>query len=242
MKELSICMTHFNRKQQLINTLRSIQNQDNAKELAEIIIVDDVSVTPLHLDDFKEFDLDIKLVSIQTKSKWWVNPCVGFNTAFNFINGHRTIIQNAECLHGTDIIEYTINNLKQGEYIAMSALNITQDATFAITEHTSPADIDISGANWYCHSEHRNKPFNFCAAIHTEDLIKAGGFDNRFAKGVWFDDDALLEALEKNNINCRIEDSQLVFHQWHESIWEALPEYNELLQVNRNLIDNIKQK
>lgn len=123
----------------------------------------------------------------------------------------------------------------------MSALNITQAATFAITEHTSPTDIDITGANWYCHSEHRNKPFNFCAAIHTEDLRKAGGFDNRFAKGVWFDDDALLEALEKNNIDCRIEDSQLVFHQWHESVWEAMPEYSELLQVNRKLIDNIKQ-
>ena len=63
MKELSICMTHFNRKQQLLNTLRSIQNQENAKELTEIIIVDDVSAAPLHLDDFKEFDLDIKLVS-----------------------------------------------------------------------------------------------------------------------------------------------------------------------------------
>lgn len=241
MKELSICMTHFNRKQQLLNTLRSIQIQDNAKELTEIIIVDDVSETSLHLSDFKEFDLDIKLVSIQTKSKWWVNPCVGFNTAFNFINGHRTIIQNAECLHGTDIIEYTINTLKQGEYIAMSALNITEDATFAITELTSPTDIDTTGANWYCHSEHRNKPFNFCAAIHTEDLKRAGGFDSSFAKGVWFDDDALLESLEKNNINCRIEDSQLVFHQWHESVWEALPQYHELLQVNRKLIDNIKQ-
>lgn len=242
MKELSICMTHFNRKQQLLNTLQSIQNQDNAKELTEIIIVDDVSKEALHLNDFADFDLDIKLITIQTKSKWWVNPCVGFNTAFHFINGHRTIIQNAECLHATDIIKYTIDNLKQKEYIAMSALNITQESTFAINKETAPADINTTGANWYCHSEHRDKPFNFCAAVHTEDLKRAGGFDNRFAKGVWFDDDALLLALEQSGVSCRIEDSQLVFHQWHESVWEALPDYAPLLQVNRQLIDNLKQQ
>ena len=60
MKKISICMTHYNRKQQLLNTLQSIQNQE-AKDLVEIIIVDDVSVTPLHFSDFKDFDLYIKL-------------------------------------------------------------------------------------------------------------------------------------------------------------------------------------
>src|SRR3989344_4979867 len=104
MKQVSICMTHFNRKNQLLNTLQSIQNQKDAKELTEIIIVDDVSVEPLKLSDFEDFDLDIKLISIQTKNKWWVNPCVGFNTAFNFVHGDIVIIQNAECLHATNII------------------------------------------------------------------------------------------------------------------------------------------
>ena len=65
MKKISICMTHYNRKQQLLNTLRSIQNQ-LVNELVEIIIVDDVSNVPLQFTDFDEFDLDIKLISIQT--------------------------------------------------------------------------------------------------------------------------------------------------------------------------------
>ena len=58
-KEISICMTHFNRKNQLMNTLRSIEKQPNSKELTEIIIVDDVSDLPLRYEDFESFDLDI---------------------------------------------------------------------------------------------------------------------------------------------------------------------------------------
>ena len=237
MKELSICMTHFNRKNQLLNTLQSIQNQQISNELFEIIIVDDVSKTPLVYDDFKDFDLDIKLVTIQTNNKWWVNPCIGFNAAFNFIHGKRTIIQNAECYHGTDIIQYVLNNLKPNEYIAMSALNITEEATVNINKDTSPTDIVIQGAEWYCHSIHRPKAFNFCAALYTEDLLTSGGFDNRFAEGIWFDDDALLEALEKHGVECKIEDSQLVFHQYHDKIWESMM---HLLHKNRKLIDEIK--
>ena len=96
MKQISICMTHFNRKNQLLNTLQSIQNQKNAKKLTEVIIVDDVSKSPLKLSDFSDFDLDIKLISIQTNDKWWVNPCVAFNAAFNFIHTDKVLLQNAE--------------------------------------------------------------------------------------------------------------------------------------------------
>lgn len=230
-------MTHYNRKHQLLNTLQSIQNQQIPKDLFEIIIVDDVSKVGLKLTDFENFDLDIKLVQIQTKHKWWVNPCVGFNTAFNFINGRITIIQNAECLHGTDILQYVLDNLKQSEYIAMSALSITEQATRAIDQKTSPHEIDTTGAEWYCHTIHRPSAFNFCAALHTSDLRKIGGFDLRFAEGISYDDDMFLHSLSKNNINTRIEDSQLVFHQWHERVWESVDNFHNRLNKNYELIN-----
>ena len=241
MKELSICMTHYNRKSQLLNTLRSIEAQIGARELVEVVIVDDVSNTALSYSDFDGINLDIKLVSIQTKHKWWVNPCVAFNAAFNFIHGKRVIIQNAECLHASKIIQYVIENLSVGEYIAMSALSITKNSTDNIKEGTEVSDIDLTGAEWYCHSEHRPKAFNFCSAIYAEDLKKVGGFDSRFAEGIWFDDDALLVAVEKAGISIKIEDSQLVLHQHHDKIWEDLiSSRGDLLQKNRNLIDSIK--
>jgi glycosyltransferase involved in cell wall biosynthesis len=241
MKKLSICMTHYNRKFQLLNTLRSIEIQKVPKEFFEIIIVDDVSnTTPLHISDFETYDLDIKLISIQTKYKWWVNPCVGFNTAFNFINGAITIIQNAECLHGTTIIDYVLNNLQENEYIAMSALNLTEHATKSITASTSPNEIDVAGAQWYCHSIHKPNAFNFCAAIHTVDLKRVGGFDPRFAEGISYDDDMFLHSLSQNNIDIKIEDSQLVFHQWHERVWESVENFNGRLQKNLELLTKNK--
>lgn len=240
MKELSICMTHVNRKNQLLNTLQSIQDQKNAKELTEIIIVDDVSVEPLSYKDIEDFDLDIKLITIHTKNKWWVNPVVGFNTAFHFIHGKRTIIQNAECLHGTEIIQYTIDNLKKNQYIAMSAISLSRNSSEKINRKTSPEDIDLSNSEWYCHSQHRPQPFNFCAALFTEDLKRVGGFDNRYAEGMWSDDDAFIVTLERNGVEILIEDSQLVFHQWHEDLWHSRADMPMLVAKNRVLIDSLK--
>lgn len=239
MKKISICMTHYNRKQQLLNTLQSIQNQE-AKELVEIIIVDDVSAMPLQFSDFEDFDLDIKLVSIQTKNKWWVNPCIGFNQAFNLISAPITIIQNAECMHTTNIIQYVLDNVHPHEYVAMSALSLSHESTNAITRITPISEISTANSSWYCHSTFRPQPFNFCAAIYTADLISSGGFNNEFARGIYYDDDAFIHNLHKNNVHCRIEDSQLVYHQWHEQIWEAMPDHHELGAINRNLLHNLK--
>jgi hypothetical protein len=239
MKKISICMTHYNRKIQLLNTLQSIQNQD-LSNLVEVIIVDDVSKTPLELSDFEDFNLDIKLISLQTKSKWWINPCIGFNQAFNLIGAPITIIQNAECMHTTDIIQYVLTNLHSREYIAMSALSLSEEASKTITRTTVVSEISTAGSSWYCHSAFRPQPFNFCAAIHTEDLITSGGFANEFARGIYYDDDAFLHRLHTNNVECRIEDSQLVYHQWHEQIWEALPDHHELGAINRNLLQTLK--
>jgi glycosyltransferase involved in cell wall biosynthesis len=238
MKKVSICMTHYNRKRQLLNTLQSIQNQEY-KDFVEIIIVDDVSNEPLQYKDFEDFELDIKLVSVQTKNKWWVNPCVGFNTAFNFIDSPITIIQNAECLHATNVLEYVINHLPKNQYVAMCALSLSEASSTKINRNTNIAEIDTSNSSWYCHPQARPQPFNFCAAIHTEDLRRVGGFDSRFSKGIYYDDDAFLHKLRSSSVECQIEDSQVVYHQWHEQIWESLTNKHELGAINRELLHSL---
>lgn len=240
MKKLSICITHFNRKNQLLNTLQSIQNQDNAKKLTEIIIVDDVSDNPLRLSDFSDFDLDIKLISIQTNSKWWINPCVAFNTAFNFIHGEKVIIQNAECLHATNIIQYVIDTLLPNEYIAMSALSLSEQVSTSINRNTTSNSVNREGAEWYCHSKYRPKAFNFCAAIFASNLRKVGGFNLDLSEGVWYEDKMFLNSLEKNNIKIRIEDSQLVFHQWHEKIWKNMNDFDIKSKRNKQIMKSNK--
>ena len=242
MKKISICMTHYNRKKQLLNTLSSIEAHGNDKNLFDIIIVDDVSDGQdiLTYDDFKSFDLDIKLISITTKNKWWVNPGLAFNTAFNFIDSEITIIQNAECLHVTNVIDYVLRNLKQGEYIAIPTLALSQKSSEKITlvegdVFSKIQSIDIEGSTWYCHSIKRNDPFNFCSAIHTKDLKQVGGFDDRFYKGLMYDDDALLGGLKRLDMTIRIEDSQLVYHQWHPVFWDLVSNREDKIKTNKQM-------
>ena len=215
-----------------MNTLRSIEKQPNSKELTEIIIVDDVSDLPLRYEDFESFDLDIKLISVTTKNKWWVNPVIASNAAFNFISGNKVIIQNAECLHTTNIIDYVINNLGKNQYIAMSALSLSKESSEAIQPNLDLSTLNLDNSEWYCHSEFRSDPYNFCAAIHADDLRKVGGFDNRFAEGIWCDDNMFVASLRKNNIEIRIEDSQLVYHQWHDNSWFNREDFTKLSQRN----------
>lgn len=240
-KEISICMTHFNRKKQLLNTLNSIQRQQNAKELTEIIIVDDVSDTPLTYDDLKYLDLDIKLITIDTKNKWWINPSVAFNIAFSLIHGKRAIIQNAECLHKTDIIDYVMKNLNTNDYIAMSALALTKKSSDDINFDSNIDSIDTNESIWHCHSIHRPEALNFCTALFTEDLIKIGGFDMNFAEGIWFDDNFFLDKIKRNGMRVKIEDSQLVYHQWHEDSWVKNNDFHFLKNKNEIIYKTISQ-
>ena len=64
-KKVSICITYYNTKPQLLNTLWSIESHNNDRELFDIIIVDDVSESSHSLteEDFKPFNMDIKLIS-----------------------------------------------------------------------------------------------------------------------------------------------------------------------------------
>lgn len=240
MKELSICMTHYNRKPQLLNTLRSIENQGNSNDLFDIIVVDDVSSDPLTYKDVEEFNLDIKIITIQTNNKWWVNPCVAFNTAFNFIDSKRTIIQNAECLHVTNVIDYVINNLEPNNYVAMSCYGLSRHSSMNINRDTSVGNIDLGDGNWLCHNKNfvggMNRPFNFCAALYTDDLRKIGGFNSRLSKGVWYDDDVLLISLYNHGIKCRTEDSQLVYHQYHDKVWDSKL---HMTDINKQIVDEI---
>jgi GT2 family glycosyltransferase len=216
--------------------LQSIQNQNISRELFEVIIVDDVSNVPLSYSDFEDFNLDIHLISVQSNKKWWVNPCVGFNTAFNFINGNKVIIQNAECLHTTDIIQFVIDKLQKNEYIAMSTLSLSRNSTLSINRTTPVQDINREGSMWYAHPEHNPRPLNFCSAIHKVDLDKVGGFDNRFALGISYDDDMFVHNIRRAGINIKIDDSHIVYHQWHESSWEGVdrPQNDKLFHQIKN--------
>ena len=81
MKKLSIVMPYYNRRNLLLNTLRSIEyfQQDYS---VEIIIVDDGSDESHRINDINELfpGLDINLIILKREKDGFRDCCIAYNT------------------------------------------------------------------------------------------------------------------------------------------------------------------
>jgi GT2 family glycosyltransferase len=78
-----------------------------------------------------------------------------------------------------------------------------------------PQRIQVAHHGWYNHSVYRPVGFHFCMAMMREDLEEIGGFDERFATGIGFDDDDLVRRIKKAGMGLKIVDDPFVIHQKH---------------------------
>ena len=228
---VSIVIAYYNRRNLFIKTLESITNTTYSD--FEIIAVDDASIDSQRVNDLPGLfpKLNLRIVQIDKKDKWWVNPCIPNNIGFEIASGDVIIIQNPECLHMGDIISYTAENASTNKYIAFGcyALDRTKTAqmaqingsdTEAINRIIQPTnDIPLDQCphmnRWYQHSEFSPRGLNFCTAITREDLGDLGGFDEAYATGISYDDTEFIRRIYRKGMNVDMVDDQLVIHQWH---------------------------
>lgn len=245
--DISIVMGYYNRKQQTINTLDYFENYKSYNY--EVIIVDDNSVPEHQLDDIiKKYTFPIKYIKITAEEKGnRINPCVTYNRGFREAEGERVIIQNPECVHYGNILGYVKTKLTYDEYIAFSCYNcssheLTQELLNNISLINSPSFQARNKFQWYNHPTIRPVHYHFCAAIMNDNLKLLGGFNEEFAKGVWFDDNEILLSIKQNlNLNIRTIDPNecgFVIHQWHPRDAESnftKTEFNTMLIRNQQL-------
>lgn len=225
---ISIVTAYYNRKHLFINTLKSIKAQ-NSKYMLEVIAVDDGSEEKERLEDLViEFPF-LKVIRLEKKNKWYHNSCIPFNIGFRAAKGDKIIIQNPECFHYGNILDYTENNLVQNTYLSFGCFSLDKDSTANIDEIFTEKKIsgiieknndfarNDGDAGWYNHSIHRAKAYHFCTAITKKDLQSLGGFDERYALGIAYDDDEFLSRIKKKNLDIRFIDDELVLHQNHYS-------------------------
>lgn len=233
---ISIVMAYHNRKQQLSNTLESINHSiTDSTDNIEIIIVDDASTLDHSIENLKqkEYKFSLFVHKIELKDKTWTNPCVPFNIGFNKAKGDVIVIQNPECLHLGNIIEDLKNRINEETYITYAAYSINQNLTNRICalNHSDPfvycyVDSIVKPfsklsacANencWYNHSVFRPSYYHFCSVITRKNLIdKLKGFDQIYANGLGYDDDDFVERIKKLGLKMCIVDDPLVVHQWH---------------------------
>jgi GT2 family glycosyltransferase len=234
---ISIVTAYHNRKDLFINTLESLRKSE-IKDY-EVIAVDDTSSPEHRLEDLIENYTELKVIRIEKEEKWWVNPCINFNIGFKQVSGDIIIIQNPECKHNGDVLKKS-SEIKEGQYFSFACYSIDKETTysqkeFKILNKSASRDGELS---WYNHSLYRPKAYHFCSVITKKDLEILGGFDERYAHGIAYDDDEFLYRVVKSGLQVSIIDYPFVVHQWHQSINYSHLDANNLISKNRNLYHN----
>ena len=255
--DFSIVMGYYNRKNQLINTLNMFENKYKNYNY-EVIIVDDNSIDNHKLNDISSnYTFPLTIIEISSFEKGnRINPCVVYNKGFRIARGKYVIIQNPECIHVGDLLNFIKNNLTEKDYMAFSCyntnsqelaenllnnLNLINDSNFRNINKKN-------GMEWYNHPKIRPVYYHFCAAMYNDNLKLLGGFDEEFSKGSWFDDNEILLSIRKNlklNIKCIDPNAGFVIHQWHARDAEfkySKVENNRMIELNKKLYETYVRK
>ncbi len=226
-------MTYFQRQRQLERTLISIE-KSQAKDFS-VIIVDDCSVEDIQLPKVS-FPVNI----LKIRQKRWINPDPAYNIGLASAVLHCPefiILQNAECYHVGDVIQYAIENTTNQNYLAFSCFSLDENTTNNHTEIQSIIQnnnqaVKRDGDNgWYNHPVHRPVGFEFCSSITTRNIIKLNGYDERLSHGWAYGDNFLLHRIKKLGLQVVIPEHPFVVHQWHPS--SVIGNKRELMRKNK---------
>lgn len=251
---ISVVMAYYNRRSLLLNTLYSISLSKYTGDI-ETIIVDDASTDGASLSDLPVLfpKLNIKVYTVDKDKKWWINPCIPFNIGFSLASGDKIILQNPECLHTGDILS-VVANQKDNEYLTFGAYSVGPAITNAISSLTTDNDfmnnvlrlveptvdmrVDLAAGHekWYQHSIYNPGAIHFCCSIDRGGLNSLGGFDERFAYGIAYDDREFIVRVRRMGLHVSYIDKPFVIHQCH-----GYTNYSnqDLVKKNSNLLDEV---
>ncbi len=224
-------MAYYNRQQQFNKTLESIK-QSSVKDY-ELIMVDDGSEPPLVCDE-------ADIIRIEPKDKWYNSTVIPNNMGLKKTTGDIIIIQGPECYHVGDILAYVRDNIRPNLYLSFACYATNPKEGEAMLKGEIPQIRDGIynhpwDNGWYNHSKHRPVGYHFCSAIMRDDLNKFGGFDERYAKGICYEDDDFIRKVKRSGIEVQIVDSPYVIHQYHPQYTYMKPGYMALHDINKRL-------
>jgi len=222
MRSVSIVMTYYNRPAQLLNTLKSIKyyNNVNTSDL-QIIVVDDASDSNLSAKQvIKEAKVPGFLIYIKPENKHWVNPGSPYNIGFKSVVSDIVIIQNSECAHIGPVVDIVREQVTDKNYLTFAAYASTKECfeKMCISDIKDWSKIyAMNSKMWYHHPEHNSTNYHFTSALTQYNLNRIGGFDERFANGYCFEDNAFVNAIKKLKLQIQTPpvEKAFVVHQWH---------------------------
>jgi GT2 family glycosyltransferase len=238
---ISIVMSYFNRLAQLRYTLSTI-DQSQVKDL-EIIIAEDFCDPGEQLhriqSEFPTLDIKVIRMSDGRVKKDYCNPCVPYNTALRASRGDTIIIQNPECCHMGDVLQYTKENLTNTNYLTFHCYAATKAETRVMQSGKPLPMFTDKKSRWYNHITERPYAYHFTAAITRENLVKLNGFDERFAQGQDMDDVELIYRVKALGLELKFVQDPWVVHQYHRKTYDN-PHNPKVTVNNRELWATIK--
>lgn len=249
---ISIVTTYFNRRNQFINTLKSLE-LSKVKDF-EVIAIDDASDSDHNIKDLEKRFKFLKTYKIIKEKKWYHNSCIPFNIGFSLCQGDKIIIQNAECLHYSDILQRTKENLNNSNYLSFATYSLDPIETQKINQNENllefinnfkfmPQAIITNGTNgWYNHGIYRPCAFHFCSAITRKNLNELNGFDEIYANGICYDDNEFLYRINLKGLEVIFEDDFAAIHQYHENFSYNKQNSAQLENRNANIFLNLTKR
>lgn len=242
---ISIAMSYFNRKRLLELTLKTIVN--SKYNHYQIIVVDDGSDQDQRLEDLLAVYPMLKLIRIEPESKWYKNSCVPNNIAIKASQGQIIILQNPQCCHITDILTSVSEIVNDSNYYTALVYNLNEERMPILNEFRDkniykyitkvcpqvPAYMKFE-SGWFNHPDYRSTNYHFCSAITANNMKKLKGFDQKYAYGLCYDDNQLLDRIKLLNLNIVTPLDSLVIHQFHQNIKKP-QQYRLLQRINKQI-------
>jgi GT2 family glycosyltransferase len=214
-------MAYYNRRQLLLNTLKSIE-RSFVKDI-ELIIVDDNSREEERIEDLVEIYPFIKVIRVEKKDKWYINTCMPMNRGIAEAKGDIIVLQNPECVHVQDVLLYIVENLTDQNYLSISTYAFNEAKRGELPNmllhfDKYPQQRFMMDLGWYNHPVYRPVYFNFCAALTRKNMDLLGGFDERYAMGLARDDAEFVDRIGRLGLQKIIPTEVSVIHQWHSKV------------------------
>jgi glycosyltransferase involved in cell wall biosynthesis len=244
-KLLSIVMPYYNRRELLLNTLKSIEHSKGEYPI-EIVIVDDGSNKEHTINDISDIfpTLNINLIVQKRSLNAWRGPTIAYNIGFAAAKGDVIMINCAEGFHAGNIIDYVFQNFKEKSYMSFSAYAGDPKVTETLTKWDGKERINnviekIKPLNneWHSHSSNYTL-IPYCAAINMEDMKILSGYDEQFEMGIGYDDYEFVDRVKNLGLDLQLIDVPFCIHQWHKPVLYTNKRNLQLLTALRRSFPN----
>jgi len=256
--KISIVSAYFNRKTELLRTLKTME-KSKFRDF-EYVIVDDASDYRQRIEDLTNEFKFIRLKRIEPADKHHVNPCIPFNMGIAMAQGDIIILQSPECMYMGDVIDFAANNSKDNQYLVFSCYSLGSvasnklegvDFNLSLQDIENNATQVIGGFStgscdtagryntWFAHPVYRRCDYNFLVSMPMKDMRELGGFDERFADGHAFDDTDLAARILKKKMDINFIEKPFCLHQFHHSVLQDIPNFRAKEAKNKKLYEEL---